>query len=281
MLAGGTENMSQAPHVHPRRARRACGSARASSRTRCGKALTDTLRRLLDGAYRRELRREVRHLARGGRTRTRCAASSWAPRPWTAGRFADEIVPVEIKGAQGRRRSSTRDEHLRPDTTLEGLAKLPPSSRRTAWSRPATPAASSTAPRRWCSPSSAAAKARGPEAAGAHRAWGARRRRADDDGHRPGAGDPRGARAGRARRSARSTSSRSTRPSRRSTWPCEKELGLDREKVNVNGGAIALGHPLGATGARLLLTLVLELRAARKARTAWPRPASAAGRASR
>jgi acetyl-CoA acetyltransferase family protein len=41
---------------------------------------------------------------------------------------------------------------------------------------------------------------------------------------------------------------------------CEKELGLDRDKVNVNGGAIAIGHPLGASGARLLLTLLLELR---------------------
>jgi acetyl-CoA acetyltransferase family protein len=40
----------------------------------------------------------------------------------------------------------------------------------------------------------------------------------------------------------------------------EKELGLDRDKVNVNGGAISLGHPLGATGARLILTLMLELR---------------------
>ncbi len=40
----------------------------------------------------------------------------------------------------------------------------------------------------------------------------------------------------------------------------EKELGLDREKVNVNGGAIAIGHPLGASGARLLLTLMYELR---------------------
>jgi acetyl-CoA acetyltransferase family protein len=40
----------------------------------------------------------------------------------------------------------------------------------------------------------------------------------------------------------------------------EKELGLDRERTNVNGGAIALGHPLAATGTRLLLTLVHELR---------------------
>jgi acetyl-CoA acetyltransferase family protein len=41
---------------------------------------------------------------------------------------------------------------------------------------------------------------------------------------------------------------------------CEKGLGLDRDRVNVNGGAIALGHPLGATGTRLVLTLLLELR---------------------
>src|SRR5204862_8223158 len=40
----------------------------------------------------------------------------------------------------------------------------------------------------------------------------------------------------------------------------EQELGLDRERTNVNGGATALGHPLAATGARLVLTLLLELR---------------------
>jgi len=40
----------------------------------------------------------------------------------------------------------------------------------------------------------------------------------------------------------------------------ERDLALERERVNVNGGAIALGHPLGATGTRLVLTLLLELR---------------------
>ena len=44
----------------------------------------------------------------------------------------------------------------------------------------------------------------------------------------------------------------------------EKELGIDREKTNVNGGAIALGHPLGATGTRLVLTLLYELRRRKK-----------------
>jgi acetyl-CoA acetyltransferase len=42
--------------------------------------------------------------------------------------------------------------------------------------------------------------------------------------------------------------------------PCIRELGLSPEKVNVNGGAIAIGHPLGASGARLTATLVHEMR---------------------
>ncbi|HSG47528.1 MAG TPA: hypothetical protein VLA43_06950 [Longimicrobiales bacterium] len=42
--------------------------------------------------------------------------------------------------------------------------------------------------------------------------------------------------------------------------PCMQELGLDAEKVNVNGGAIALGHPVGCSGARILTTLVHEMR---------------------
>ena len=57
--------------------------------------------------------------------------------------------------------------------------------------------------------------------------------------------------------------SKSTRPLRRSTSAVEKELGLNRERVNVNGGAIALGHPLGMTGTRLLLTLTLISNATR------------------
>jgi acetyl-CoA C-acetyltransferase len=44
----------------------------------------------------------------------------------------------------------------------------------------------------------------------------------------------------------------------------EKELGLDRSRVNVNGGAIALGHPLGATGTRLVITVLYELRRRKK-----------------
>ena len=41
---------------------------------------------------------------------------------------------------------------------------------------------------------------------------------------------------------------------------CARELGLDEDKLNVNGGAIAIGHPLGATGVRLVLTVSRELK---------------------
>ena len=59
----------------------------------------------------------------------------------------------------------------------------------------------------------------------------------------------------------------------------EKDLGLPRDIVNVNGGAIALGHPLGMTGTRLLLTLSLEMRAGARA-AAWQPRASEEARGS-
>ena len=73
-------------------------------------------------------------------------------------------------------------------------------------------------------------------------------------GHRPGPGQ------GRVRRSATSTSSRSTRPSPPSAWPRSDDLGIPEEKLNVNGGAIALGHPVGMSGTRVALTALYELR---------------------
>ena len=55
-----------------------------------------------------------------------------------------------------------------------------------------------------------------------------------------------------------------------------KEMGWDNEKINVNGGAIALGHPIGASGARVLITLLYELRR-RGANRGLANPASAVG----
>ena len=89
-------------------------------------------------------------------------------------------------------------------------------------------------------------------------------------------------RAGEGRACGRRTSAcgRSTRPSPRSTWPWSASLELDRSKVNVNGGAIALGHPIGATGVRMLLTLAKEMQK-RNVQYGVPPSAWAAARARR
>ena len=60
-----------------------------------------------------------------------------------------------------------------------------------------------------------------------------------------------------------------------------RELGIDPARVNVHGGAVALGHPIGASGARVLTTLLYALRAPRRAGAASRRCASAAATASR
>ena len=101
--------MSQAPHVI--RGLRSGLQARTGQARRL--ALGGAARHLLrlhDGDHRRELRGEIRHRARGAGRVTRCAASSWPPPPGKKGRFADEIVPVEIKTRKGvadRRRATT------------------------------------------------------------------------------------------------------------------------------------------------------------------------------
>ena len=61
----------------------------------------------------------------------------------------------------------------------------------------------------------------------------------------------------------------------------EKELGLPRDRTNVDGGAIALGHPLGASGARITMHLALRAPPPRRTVRASAPPASAAARASR
>ena len=178
---------------------------------------------------------------------TRSAASSWRHAAWTAGVMDERSCPSRSR----RARASTlveQDDHLRPDTTHgdPGEAAAGVQEGRRA-SRPATPAASSTAPR----PLLICAARRAVEPHGLtplapHRRRG-RRSGVEPSlmGMGPAPAIREGAREGRpvARRHRPDRGQRGVRA--RSTWPCEKELGLDRDKVNVNGGAIALGHPLG------------------------------------
>ena len=180
-------------------------------------------------------------------------------------------------GAGHRARRATRASA--PTRRWRSWPSSSPRSSRTARSPPATPRRSTTAPARCCS-----ATRRAPRRPGASRWRGspaAARSRVDPDvfGIAPGRGGQPGARArrhrlgrrrrGRAQRGVRGAVAGLPRASGRSSTP---------RSVNVNGGAIAIGHPLGASGARILGTLAHELQAPRRRLRASRRSASASAR---
>jgi len=178
-----------------------------------------------------------------------------------AGRFADEVVPIDAPAAKGATTTVDRDEHPRPDTTLEQLAGLKPAFKRDA-------SGSVTAGNSSGINDGAAALLVTSEA------------RAAELGLRPIARLVSSAVAGvdpatmglgpiPASRKALERAGLTVadidlvelnEAFAAQALPVMRELELDPEKVNVNGGAIAIGHPLGASGARLVATLLHEMR---------------------
>ncbi|MFL5804406.1 MAG: thiolase family protein [Roseiflexaceae bacterium] len=177
----------------------------------------------------------------------------------TAGRFDDEIVPVPMPGPKGEQTLFAQDEHPRPDITLEGLAKLKPafkpggtvtagnSSGVNDGAAALLIVSSETARRHDLQPLarivSTAVAGVEPAAMGLGPIAATRKALA---------------RAGLAIADLDLVELNEAFASQ--SLACIAELGLDPAKVNVNGGAIALGHPLGASGAKILTTLVHELR---------------------
>jgi acetyl-CoA acetyltransferase family protein len=181
-----------------------------------------------------------------------------AEKGWKEGRLAEEVVPVEIKSRKGVERFA-QDDHMRPDSTMEGLAKLPP-----AFSKNGCVTAGNASGIVDGGAALLLASARGlkehaltPLARLTHWAY---------VGVEPtlmGMGPAPATRKvlDRAGLSLNDLDLIEVNEAFAAQYlAVEKELGLDRDRVNVNGGAIALGHPLGMTGTRLLLTLTLELR---------------------
>jgi 3-oxoadipyl-CoA thiolase len=176
-----------------------------------------------------------------------------------AGRFKDEIVPVPIPSPKGPPGSFEVDEHPRPDTSLEALAKLKP-----AFKPGGTVTAGNSS---GVNDGAAALLIATPEAARQLNLTPmARIVSTAVVGVAPevmGLGPIPATRKAlaRARLSVADLDLIEINEAFASqSIACVRELGLDPARVNVNGGAIALGHPLGASGARILTTLVHELR---------------------
>jgi acetyl-CoA acetyltransferase family protein len=260
-LAGGMENMSQAPHV--------IRGARSGLRLGEGKLEDSLMVALLDTQCGLYMAQTSDNLARRHGL-TREAMDEYALRSQRAaaaaqarGVLREEIEPVEV--VQGRRTVTVaEDDHLRPETTLEALAALKPAFGKdglvTAGN--ASGIVDGAAALLVGSRSEARRLDRQPLAKVV--AWGVAGVPPDIMGIGPVPA------AGKALQAAGLSLPQMDLVEVNEAFAgqylaVEKELGLSRERTNVNGGAIALGHPLGATGTRLLLTLSLEL-ARRKAR---------------
>ncbi len=256
VLAGGMESMSQAPHV--------LRGARAGLRLGPGSMLEDALFVALKdsfcGLY---MAQTSDNLARKyGITREHQDAFALrshvrANAANTSGRFAEEIVAVDVQ--QGKRSVRVeKDDHLFPATTLERLAALPsafgPESMVTAGN--ASGVVDGAAALVVTTDANARQEGRAP--LGFVRAWAS----VGVDPATMGFGPVPAIR--RVLEKAGLGLERIDLFEINEAFAgqylaVEKELGLDREKVNVNGGAIGLGHPLGATGTRLIHTLLIEL----------------------
>jgi acetyl-CoA acetyltransferase family protein len=262
VLAGGTESMSQMPYV-------VRGLRGTTLRFGASLKLEDSLfASLLDPYCGLFMAQTAEKLSRQYGI-TRQQQDEFAYRSHTEGTravkegiFKQEIVPVKVKKGKQEIMFDT-DDHIKPDTTLEKLAKLPaafgPEGTVTAGN------ASGIVDSACCLvlASEKVAKQEGLPAIAKIRAYSV----AGVDPSIMGIGPAPAIRkllnvAGLKLEDIDLFEINEAFAAQ--YLPVEKELGLDRNKVNVNGGAIALGHPLGATGARLTLTLIYELRRRKK-----------------
>jgi len=256
VVAGGMENMSQAPHV--------LRGARSGLRLGPGSMLEDSLFVALKDTHCGLFMAQTSdNLAKQyGITREEQDAFALRSheRANTAngnGRFAEEIVPVEVK--QGKKSTIVdKDDHLFPSTSLEKLAALPaafgPESMVTAGNASGVVDGAAAV----VVTTAANAKAEGKAPLGFVRGWASVGVEPSTMGIGPAPAIRRVLeRAGLAL--DRIDLFEINEAFAGQFLAVEKDLGLDREKVNVNGGAIGLGHPLGATGTRLLYTLLVEL----------------------
>jgi acetyl-CoA C-acetyltransferase len=178
---------------------------------------------------------------------------------WTAGRFADEVVPVDTVDAKGRSVTVERDEQPRPDTTLEGLARLRPVFR-----DPGTVTAGNSSG--ICDGAAAlvvmaedAARARGIRPMARVVGWAS----AGVDPHIMGWGVVPAtqkllAKLGWALPDVDVVEVNEAFAAQ--VLACDRELKFDWDRTNVNGGAIAVGHPIGMTGARIIGAVAHELQ---------------------
>jgi acetyl-CoA acetyltransferase family protein len=256
VLTGGTESMSQAPHV--------IRGLRSGLRLGQGELEDSLWSALLDThcgctmAVTAENCAAKYGVSRDEQDAYAIRSQQLADSAWKAGRFADEVVPVEIKSRKGVELFA-QDDHMRPDSTLEGLAKLPAAFSKNGCVTAGNASGIVDGAAALLLASASGVKNHGLTPLGRLTHWAS----VGVDPSLMGMGPAPATRKvlAKAGLTLDDVDLIEVNEAFAAQYlAVEKELGLDRRRVNVNGGAIALGHPLGMTGTRLLLTLLLELR---------------------
>jgi len=256
ILAGGMENMTQAPFVIRglRNGLKLGGGALEDSLmagltdSYCGLPMALTAEKLAEryGITRKD--------ADAYALRSQQAADA----AYKACRMKEELVAVEVK--QGKKTITvSEDDHRRPETTMEILEKLPPSFKKDGIVTAGNASGIVDGAAAVVVTREKTAKERGLKPIGRIVSWAT----AGVDPSIMGIGPVPSSQ--KALKSAGLTVEQMDRVEVNEAFAAqylavEKALGLNREKTNVNGGAIALGHPLGASGTRLVITLLNELR---------------------
>ena len=255
-LVGGMESMSMAPHViYGARSGFGLGQGKLEDSlmvalldTYCNTTMAGTAENL---ARRYEVSREAQYAYA-------LRSQQEAKRAQDAGIFAEEITPVEVKTRKGVK-VVEQDDHLRPDTTLEVLAKLPTAFSKDGFVTAGNASGIVDGAAMLVIAGGDYVKEKNLTPAGRIVSWAY----AGVEPDVMGIGPVPAIRKALERASLKLSDIDLVEVNE--AFACqylavEKELGLDRSKTNVNGGAIALGHPLGASGTRLILTALNELK---------------------
>jgi acetyl-CoA acetyltransferase family protein len=248
------ENMSQAPHVI-RGARKGFKLGQGAIEDSLMVALLDTYCGLYMAQTAENLARKY-EISREEQDRFALRSQQCAGDAVKAGRLQEEIVgvPVGRKGDQ-----ITSDDHIRPDATLEGLAKLKPAFSKDGFVTAGNASGIVDGAAMVVVSSAEKAREKGKKPLGRIVSWGI----AGCDPDVMGIGPVPATKIALDRAGMKLDDLDLIEINEAfagQILAVVKELGIDEKKLNVNGGAIALGHPLAASGTRLVLTLLYELR---------------------
>ena len=259
VLAGGTESMSQAPHV----VRNARWGLKFGQESRLEDSLWEALR---DSWCDTAMAETAENLAlkygidRAAVDAYALQSQQRARDAWAAGAFIDELAPVPLTDPKTKQPVSwARDEHMRPDSTIEGLARLAPVFRKDGVVTAGNASGLADGAAAMVVADGTLARERGLKPLGRLVAYAV----AGVEPSLMGIGPAPAARAALARAGLKLEQMDLVEVNEAFSaqyLSVERELGLDRSRTNMDGGAIAIGHPLGASGARILVHLLHALR---------------------